>query len=43
MCERAGKPEIMVPHLPTGVHPTRDLVFSQDGQRMFVSVGSAPD
>jgi len=27
-------------HLPGGGHWTRDLVFSQDGKRMFVSVGS---
>lgn len=36
-----GAPQIIVPHLPTGGHATRDLVFSRDGQRMFVSVGSA--
>jgi len=27
--------------LPTGGHPTRDVVFSPDGKRMFVAVGSA--
>ncbi len=32
--------EIVVPRLPSGGHVTRDLVFSQDGARMFVSVGS---
>ncbi|GIL37861.1 PQQ-dependent sugar dehydrogenase [Roseiterribacter gracilis] len=39
----SGKPEIIVPQLsPTsGGHTTRDLVFSKDGTRMFVSVGSA--
>lgn len=38
-----GKPEIVVPHLPSGRHWTRDLVFSLDGRAMFVSVGSATD
>jgi glucose/arabinose dehydrogenase len=27
--------------LPSGGHPTRDVVFSSDGKRMFVAVGSA--
>jgi glucose/arabinose dehydrogenase len=36
-----GNPELVVPHLPTGGHATRDLVFSRDGRSMFVSVGSA--
>lgn len=38
-----GLPEIVVPQLSPvagGGHFTRDVVFSQDGQRMFVSVGS---
>ncbi len=35
-----GDAEIVVPHLPTGGHWTRDVVFSKDGTRMFVSVGS---
>src|SRR5579871_6393792 len=38
-----GLPQIVVPRLsPVGVggHFTRDVVFSADGQRMFVSVGS---
>jgi glucose/arabinose dehydrogenase/cytochrome c2 len=37
-------PEIVVPELSpvgTGGHFTRDLAFSLDGKRMFVSVGSA--
>jgi len=38
---RAGDPEVIVPSLPTGGHYTRDIVFSPDGKRMFVSVGSA--
>ncbi len=36
-----GAPEVVVPHLPTGGHATRDLVFSRDGRTMYVSVGSA--
>ena len=35
------KPETIVHSLPRGGHTTRDLVFSNDGKRMFVSVGSA--
>lgn len=35
-----GKPEVIVPKLPTGGHSTRDIVFSRDGLRMFVAVGS---
>jgi glucose/arabinose dehydrogenase len=35
-----GEPEIIVPRLPTGGHYTRDVVFSPDGSKMFVSVGS---
>ena len=36
------KPEVVVAQLPSGRgHSTRDLVFSKDGSRMFVSVGSA--
>lgn len=35
-------PEVVVPELPSGSgHITRDIVFSADGRRMFVSVGSA--
>ncbi len=36
-----GAPETIVARLPTGGHSTRDVVFSQDGSKMFVSVGSA--
>jgi len=39
-----GLPEIVVPELSpvgTGGHFTRDIAFSPDGKRMFVSVGSA--
>ena len=35
-------PEVMVPSLPPGGnHWTRDVVFSRDGSKMFVAVGSA--
>lgn len=35
-------PEIVVPELPSGTgHFTRDIAFSADGRRLFVSVGSA--
>jgi glucose/arabinose dehydrogenase/cytochrome c2 len=38
-----GLPEVVVPKLTdsSGGHWTRDVAFSADGQRMFVSVGSA--
>jgi glucose/arabinose dehydrogenase len=35
-----GKAETVVDRLPTGGHWTRDVRFSNDGSRMFVSVGS---
>jgi hypothetical protein len=35
-----GAPEVVVAQLPSGGHWTRDIVFSRDGKRMFVSVGS---
>lgn len=37
-----GKPEVIVPQLTTsrGGHSTRDVAFSLDGKRMFISVGS---
>jgi glucose/arabinose dehydrogenase len=34
------RPETIVPKLPTGGHYTRDVVFSPDGSKMYVSVGS---
>jgi glucose/arabinose dehydrogenase len=43
----SGAPETIVPVLPGyaqlrgGGHWTRDVAFSQDGKRMFISVGSA--
>jgi glucose/arabinose dehydrogenase len=36
----AGPAETVVAGLPAGGHWTRDLAFSADGMRMFVSVGS---
>ena len=37
-----GAPETIIPEIPTGGgHWTRDMVFSKDGKRMFVAVGSA--
>ena len=38
----AGQAEVVVPKLSdtTGGHSTRDVVFSRDGKRMFISVGS---
>jgi glucose/arabinose dehydrogenase len=41
--EATGELEVVVPQLAqtTGGHYTRDLVFSADGRRMFVAVGSA--
>jgi glucose/arabinose dehydrogenase len=36
-----GKPEVVVPSLPQGGHWTRDIAFSADDTKMFVSVGSA--
>ncbi len=35
------KSETIVAQLPTGGHWTRDVVFSNDGKKMFVSVGSS--
>lgn len=38
----ADKPETVVAELPSGPgHSTRDIVFTKDGKRMLVSVGSA--
>jgi glucose/arabinose dehydrogenase len=36
----AGPPETVVADMPRGGHWTRDVVFSADGLRMFVSIGS---
>lgn len=34
------KPEIVVDKMPDGGHSTRDVLFSRDGRKMYVSVGS---
>jgi glucose/arabinose dehydrogenase len=42
--QASGPPEVIVPRLTVtsrGAHTTRDVVFSNDGRRMFISVGSA--
>jgi glucose/arabinose dehydrogenase len=36
----SGSAETLIKDIPTGGHSTRDLAFSQDGKRMFLSVGS---
>lgn len=36
-----GPAQIIIPDIPTERHWTRDLVASRDGQRLFVSIGSA--
>jgi glucose/arabinose dehydrogenase/cytochrome c2 len=38
----SGEPEVIVPKFSdtTGGHTTRDVAFSKDGKRMFISVGS---
>ena len=38
----SGEAQVIVPHLSdgTGGHSTRDVAFSRDGKRMFISVGS---
>jgi glucose/arabinose dehydrogenase/cytochrome c2 len=41
--EATGVPEVVVPELApeaSGGHTTRDIAFSPDGKRMFISVGS---
>lgn len=35
-----GPAEVIIPKIPTGGHSTRDVAFSPDSQKMFVSVGS---
>ena len=37
-----GEPQVVIAQLPSGgAHITRDLAFSMDGSKLFVSVGSA--
>jgi len=35
-----GKPEVLVDQIPQGGHTTRDIAFSRDGSRLYLSVGS---
>jgi glucose/arabinose dehydrogenase len=37
----AEKPETVVPELPRGGHSTRNIVFTGNGKRMLISVGSS--
>ena len=37
----SGPAQVIVPELPTGGHWTRDVAFSPNGAKMYVSVGSA--
>lgn len=39
--EATGEPEVIIPDIPTERHWTRDLAVSDDGERLFVSIGSA--
>jgi glucose/arabinose dehydrogenase len=41
--QASGPAEVVVPHLSdtTGGHTTRDVAFSRDGKRLFISVGSS--
>jgi len=41
MLRAAGPPEVIVSHLPSGGHWTRDIAFAPDGTRLFLAVGSA--
>jgi glucose/arabinose dehydrogenase len=36
----SGTAETLIKNIPTGGHSTRDLAFSQDGKKLFLSVGS---
>jgi glucose/arabinose dehydrogenase len=38
--QATGSAQTLITGIPTGGHSTRDLAFSQDGKRMFLSVGS---
>jgi glucose/arabinose dehydrogenase len=39
--EATGPAETLVDGIPRGGHSTRDVVFSKDGKRLFLAVGSA--
>jgi glucose/arabinose dehydrogenase len=36
----SGGPEIIVPNVPAGHHWTRDVIFTPDGKRLLLAVGS---
>ena len=36
----SGEPETIVDHIPEAHHWTRDIVFSEDGSKLFLAVGS---
>jgi len=36
-----GPQEVVIPNFPTGGHNTRNVIFSPDGQKMFLGVGSS--
>lgn len=36
-----GPQEVIIANFPTGGHNTRNVIFSPDGQRMFIGIGSA--
>jgi glucose/arabinose dehydrogenase len=38
--ETTAEPEVIVDHIPEAHHWTRDIVFSPDGSRLYLSVGS---
>jgi glucose/arabinose dehydrogenase len=35
-----GPQQVVIQSFPTGGHPTRNVIFSPDGQKMFVAIGS---
>ena len=36
-----GPQEVIIANFPTGGHNTRNVIFSPDGQKMFIGIGSA--
>jgi glucose/arabinose dehydrogenase len=36
----SGPPDVVVPNIPDGGHFTRDVLFTNDGKKMFVAIGS---
>ena len=41
MTRAESRPETVVPNLPVGGHWTRNVIFSPDGSKMYVAIGSA--